>query len=267
MCFFFFPDLKNKSQINNTFINIMSVRRPALREAYAKALFGGKPRKYLRAAARRKAVVTPGYTRIGGSYGRYPPELKYFDSLQTGTIDTTGEIYGTSINLVPQGTTPITRVGTKFNITSIYSRIEILGSTAAAGYGPFMIALILDKQANGALPNFTDVFDTTVLPGTMAFRNLGNSERFQVLKRWHLPSPLIPLTTNFDANTRAYSQWVMVKKYSKKKCNIPIFYSVTNTDGAITGVRSNCLSYVAVSNNSDDVITLNIGTRIRFSDG
>lgn len=196
-----------------------------------------------------------------------PGEKKYFDSLQTGTIDTTGEVYGASINLVPQGTTPVTRVGTKFTITSIYCRLEFTGSVTSAGVGPFMIALVLDKQANGALPNFTDVFDTTTIPGTMAFRNLGNAERFQVLKRWHMSAPAAPITTNFDSNTRAYVQWTIVKEFKKPICKIPVYYSVTNTDGAVTGLRSNCLSFVAVSASSDDVVTLNIGSRIRFMDG
>lgn len=232
------------------------------RAAYKKGL-RRRPIKRRRYLGPPKPIA--GYTRTGGLYGRFPPELKYFETYTSGTIDTTGEPYGVSINLVPQGTTPVTRVGTKFIISRIYVRVVLIGSSTVASVGPIKIALVLDSQANGAAAAFTDIFDTTTLSAGMSFPNLGNSNRFKIMKQWIMGVPPQPITTNFDSNSRSYSQFNVVKTYYKK-CSIPIMYSVTNTDGAITGIRSNNLQFFAVSDFSDDVITANISTRIRFSD-
>lgn len=219
----------------------------------------------LRAPIRgRKAVrrYKPGYSRIGGYYGRFfagSPELKFLDTLLSGNIDATGEVApgggtSTGIVLIPQGVTESTRVGRKCTIRSILMRGTIdVASSASSAY--CTIALVWDKQANGAYPAFTDVFATST---TYSHLNLANSGRFVILKRWHLA--INQATYNDTGATFAGSRRV-VKYY--KKCNIPLEFS--STTGAITELKSNNLM-VMWEGSGDDTVTANLNFRVRFSD-
>lgn len=229
--------------------------------------------QYVRAAKRRAAssrTITirgrkarrpykPGYSRIGGYYGRFFPgstELKFLDTVVSSTIPSAGAVAGspTGIVLIPQGVTESTRVGRKCTITSILmkGRMTLATDTATAAYS---ISLIWDKQANGAYPAFTDVYKTAV---TTAHLNLANSGRFVVLKRWygHITQPTYNDTgAAFGGVTKSFKYY--------KKCNIPIEFS--STTGAITEIKSNNLFFVVISN-VDAKISYATNWRVRFSD-
>jgi len=212
-----------------------------------------------------KSKFTSGLDRTGGFYRFYrggrTKELKFFDTSLAFNIDFTGEVPATGqLNLIPQGTTPITRVGQH----CIIKEIEIIGQI---GYVPgadtngtslSVIHLVLDTQCNGAAAAVTDVLTSNAL--TVAVPNIGNSQRFKILKTWRFA---------FHAGagvSGAYSQdlrhWVW-----KHKCSIPIEFADSNTDGAITGIRSNNLFLLAGSDSTaDDEVNAAATCRLRFSD-
>jgi hypothetical protein len=112
-----------------------------------------------------------GYVRTGGFYGRYNvtgtvpglrPERKFFDTVVSGTVDTTAEAL-TSLNLIAQGVTQSTRVGRKCTVTEIIVKGMVEWTTVTNATMPqdqVRLILLLDKQANGANPSYADVFES-----------------------------------------------------------------------------------------------------------
>lgn len=229
-------------------------------KAYAKKKRGSGP-----GITALKGRVAKGYQRTGGFYGRYPPsgsEQKFFDTALSFSVDATGEVPATGqLVLIPQGVTESQRVGRKCVITSITINGLLITTFGAGGVaavnGNTVIYLVQDKQCNGAAAAITDVFTGTAL--NSALRNLSNSSRFVVLKKWNWSwSPTAGVAAAFAD---------MAKKwYFFKKCNIPLEFS--STTGAITELKSNNLFLCAGCNGAiDDIVSVSANCRVRFSDG
>lgn len=186
-------------------------------------------------------------------------ESKFFDTALAFTYDLTEEIPATGqLSLIPQGVTESTRVGRKCVVQSISLRgvASFAPATVATASTVITTMIVLDKQANGAAAVLTDIF--TGNP-QKTYRNLSNSSRFMVLKRWD--RVLEPKA----GATAAYNTAVQYYNY-QKKCNIPLEFS--STTGAITELKSNNIFLVAVSSASaaDDLVTFTGSVRLRFSD-
>jgi len=208
----------------------------------------------------RRSVV-PGYTRSDGFYGRYSgsaPEQKFLDTSNSFNFDATGEVPATGqLALIPQGATESTRVGRKCTIKSIQINGNLLFTPTSVGLGCTVafLALVLDKQTNGAAAAFSDVFVGS--DGSRAVRNLANADRFVVLKKWS-----IPINSTAGDGAAFYSSNKNIKYY--KKCKIPMVFN--GATGAITEIRSNNIFLLASSFNTDDLTQFLGTTRIRFSD-
>ena len=114
------------------------------------------------------------------------PELhaiSNFNTVQTiygGTTATSQSI--ALMNSVGQGADTNTRIGRKIRHMSCQVRICITGYTTATLADSGFWALILDRQPNGALAAFTDMYDTTLgLSGIAPRTILTSQERFKVL--------------------------------------------------------------------------------------
>lgn len=95
----------------------------------------------------------------------------------TRVADTTGTIF--LLNTIPTGTTQVTRVGKKVNMTNLYVQGRIAaGSAGSLARGTLVI--IYDKRPTGTLPAITDVYDTI---NSNSFRNNDNWDRFEILHR------------------------------------------------------------------------------------
>lgn len=217
-------------------------------------------------AAGRQIRVIPGFTRRVGNYARYgaqalaagmKPELKFFDTALSFTVDATGEVPATGqLTLIPQGDTESTRDGRKAVIKSIQIRgIAYLAPGAAATAATVAyVYVVLDTQANGAAAGVTDVFTSNNL--SSALINLNNSGRFRILKKFVLPfvSPA-GATTAYNNVVKPLEFW--------KSCNIDVDWS--STAGAITELRSNNIFLLAGSDGlSDDTVTVVGNCRLRF---
>lgn len=216
---------------------------------------------------RARRLVKPGYTRLGGYYGRYnnpnsrlrasSNELKFLDTGINTSIDSTGEVLtGGQINLVPQGTGESQRIGRKIVIRSIDIKGIVVGNGVSTVPIMVQISIILDKQCNGAAAGYTDIYATNDIN---AFRNMAYSERFQVLKTWRMainPSTLIPAGTSYAPPFRNLTY--------HKSCSIPVEFS--STTGAITEIKSNNVFVVGIASGGDDTTNLNGIVRIKYSD-
>jgi len=211
----------------------------------------------------RSAKSSNGYTQNSGYYGRFSgpaAELKFFDTDMQFNVDLTPEVPATGqLNLIPQGVTESTRVGRKACLKSIQIDGSIVYSVPASVGGTIIsISLVQDTQCNGAAAAATDVYNfngTNMVQGTL--RNVANSERFRVLKKWDI-------SMNVGAGiVNAFGEIVRKWKYYTR-CDIPIEFS--STTGALTEIRSNNLFLVAGSLNADDAVVVNGLCRVRFSD-
>lgn len=206
--------------------------------------------------ARRVGVLVPRYAaRFAGGAA----EQKFFDTTLQFSFDTTMEVPATGqLSLIPQGVTESTRVGRKCLIKSIkiQARLRLVPGASTNSSTGCHLFLILDKQANGAAAAVTDVFTNTTV--YLANRNLSNSSRFVILKKWR---KMLKTGAGVSAAYGTDSQYIDFYK----KCNIPLEFS--STTGAITELKSNNLFLIAASDAMDDNVDCDGSCRLRFSDG
>jgi len=213
-----------------------------------------------------RAAGLQGYARVGGAYGRYgysakragyQPELKSHSSNISGAFDATGEVIKNSVVLIAQGDSSVERDGRKATIKSMTVRgtfhyVPAATSGTAAAY----LYIVLDTQANGAAPAFTDVFDSTSADRCML--NLDNSARFKILKK-----VCVPFVAPSGVAAAKVNMIVPVEFHLK--LNIPIEWS--STTGAITELKSNnilALGGCDTASDGDDLIACNLSCRVRF---
>ena len=226
-------------------------------------------------------MVVAGYTRSSGAYGRYQPsgsELKWFDVNQPNAVLGFGlATLIQALNIVPSGTGPNQRIGRTIIIKELEVKVNYSclwtypAATApnAAGVS-YRVDLILDKQANGAVPVGADIYDTLIagVSPENRFMNLLNSDRFTLLKRWE--GDINP-PSFIDASATATQLVVGRDLKVKKRCNIRVELTPAPVP-TIADVRSNNLLLVfsASNQNAGGAIGVSVvntsDTRIRFQD-
>lgn len=189
-------------------------------------------------------------------------ELKFLDTSNSFTFDTTGEVPANGqLNLIPKGTGASERIGRKVHIKSIHMRSTIQPNAVTWSGGAMIRFLIVqDKQCNGAAATWSGVNGVLAADTISAFRNLDNIDRFVILKDWFLPiTACAGVTTSFNTPIMEFE--------FHKKCNIPIEFDAVADTGAITTIRSNNLFMLARSTTDDDILQHSGVTRIRYIDG
>lgn len=214
--------------------------------------------------ARFATKVVPGFTRVGGPYKRAllgraqtlggTIEKKYLDSVFTATTATTaGYMIAATLLTIPQGTTEVTRVGGKINITNVNIRGVLEGPVGLANV-PDQVRVILfwDKQCNGAQPVVTDLLKTA---NYLSYLNMDNVERFQIIKDKLYMVDVV----GWDGTNALYKQLPLKVNY---KCNVPIHYS--STTGAVAEIKSNNLGILFISQLGKASFAFNC--RVKFTD-
>ncbi len=203
--------------------------------------------RQLRKRPKYKRRFRRGYNRTGGYYrknGYGGKELKFFDdTVDDVLVSTGGTIISPSSNTIQQGTGEKERIGRKCIIRQIDWKIRIgLVTTTNPTFSHDLVRLILyvDKQCNGAAATVLDILETA---SVLSFRNLANTNRFQVL-----------FDRSYSINATAgggsgAGDWESggVEKRTKyhKNCFIPIEFS--GTTGAITEIQSNNIGILSIS--------------------
>lgn len=188
------------------------------------------------------------------------PELKFFDTANTFTFDSTGEVPATGqLSLIRQGAGESQRIGRKCVVKSIFirGRVTLTPGAGAVAATTVYLYVVQDTQCNGAAAGATDVLTSTAF--NSAFRNLDNSERFKILKRF-------TVTLNVTAGvTTAYNNMTQAIEWYGK-CSIPLEFGADT--GAVSDLRTNNIFFLAGSDGQqDDTVDFLGATRLRFSDG
>ncbi len=227
-----------------------------------------------------------GRFRKAGYYGRYKPrmrgghvivERKFLDTgSNNASVDVTPESQAANLLTIVQEVGPSGRNGRKIVLTAIAMRIvfhwfsEFDGDTATSvtntDNNQVRMLVVIDKQANGDIADFTAICDTTVITESLfAYNNLANKGRFITLvdKTFVFNKRVEKLSSTDLAVTRRTFNYY-------KKCRIPILYS------AATGaVSERCCNNIVVyfmalkhdtSSPNVNYVTLDMNNRIRFMD-
>lgn len=111
-------------------------------------------------------------------------ENKTFDfTTNTDTFPASPDV--NTVNQIAEGDDYLNRDGRKIFMKYLqYDCAVWCNSESATGNYPYSWYLVLDKQANGTAAAFTDIFDTTTIPATYAFKNTKDyQDRFVILKK------------------------------------------------------------------------------------
>ncbi len=204
--------------------------------------------------------------RTGGFTGI---ERKFFDTDNVSAFNTSWAIeenVTTALSAVAQGDGESNRDGRIYNILSIHIRGHIIVGVAESQTAPIgdqlcRLALVWDKQSNGANITATDVYDAGPTDDINSFRNLQFTKRFHVLKdkTW--------LVRRQGLNEGAANLFAAVNRKIPFKWNftfkVPIRVTMSGTTADIANVTDNSLHMIGVSTST--LVTYSYASRIRFT--
>jgi len=241
--------------------------------------------------------MTGGYTRYSSLYsGRFRgagAERKFKDTMMfkdiTQDLQTAGGIMGTEvdpdsgINFVKQGPAAFERVGSRFSIHELhvkgfFERKPVLdfGNIEELEEMRCRVAIVLDKQCNGASTTYQTVFNNDVgivnAANTSAvdwMQRVENNKRFIVL--WDKVMTLRAPELSFDGDSAepAVVCGGTLCRFSKVlKFKTPIVIEMGAVDPEVSNVKSNNLICCVATDQHTDSIGPACGvlTRIVFTD-
>lgn len=255
---------------------------------------------YRRAGTWKRASrrgLSGGYTRYSSLYsGRFQgagAERKFKDTEMfkdaAQDIQTAGGIMGTEedpdsgINFVAQGPAAYERVGSRFSIhelhvKGVFERLATEEYTNPEQLEEFRVrvAIVLDKQCNGASTTFATVFNNSVgivNPDDSSpvdwYQRVENNKRFIVLwdKVMTLKAPM--MTNDGDAVAESVILSGAIARFSKVlKFKTPIVIEMGSSEATVANVKSNNLICCVASDQSNTLTgpTVSVLTRIVYTD-
>lgn len=213
----------------------------------------------------RRSLPTQAYLGI---------ETKFYDTTFTGAIVSPTDATAAecdpatvlTLSAPAQGDGQSDRDGRKIMVKSVQlsGTVSTVSQAYNAEVAPIIyIALVLDKQSNGAQLNSEDVFTNPSGLGTQAaspLRDMAATSRFQVLAVKRFPLPVPSISWDGGAATNVIGTSVPFEIY--KKLEIPVLFS--STTAGVSNVTDNSLHVIAYCNTAALAPTLNYNARIRF---
>ncbi len=217
--------------------------------------------------ARRRRQFRPGYDRTSGFYGRYAgsgTEFKFFDvDVDDAAIAVAGTIAASTVLTIAEGNGESNRVGRKVTVRNIGWRFQVKLTAAAAGSAAsdsVRVILYLDKQTNGSAATATMILESD---DYQSFNNLANKGRFRVLMDRTYDVNASSGSGRGTTDTMSFGD-VVVNDTFFKKCNIPIEYDNSASDGSLGSMRSNNIGVLLLS--KDGHCGFESKMRFRYSD-
>ncbi len=219
-------------------------------------------------SSRPRGVVALANPRTGGMMG---VELKFHDATKAATTlpgsNSGGEMDPTTANClngIGQGDTESTRDGRKYIIKSIHVQGTIVrpvaaNNTAYPGQALGWIALVWDKQSNGAQLNSEDVYTGTETE--FPFRNLQFESRFKVLRfmKYNFSSPEASFDgTNIESGAQSKPfEWNV-------RMSTPV--TTTGTGATISSISDNSYHVIGGANSASAPLNgqISYNSRVRF---
>ncbi len=233
-------------------------------------------RKRVGISARIKRVLKN--PRIGGFLGI---ENKFFDSslspaALTAPTDASGGEHDPSatvlFNSVATGDGQSQKDGRQITMRNLTIQGQIAvsaqtGQSASDSGTLFYIAVVLDKQTNGATINSEDVYvNPSGVLGTASdpFRNLANIKRFRVLATRKLNISNLNMT-NDTGSTGGVIQSGVARRFKIFVNLRGMVTTYTGTDGTVSTIRDNSLHLIAYASSVSAAPTIQYQARLRYS--
>ncbi len=229
--------------------------------------------RYSSRSSRRLAALRLLNTRTGGYIGL---ERKFLDTEQAddsiGSSWTGGELDPTTflcLSAVAQGDGENQRDGRRYEVHSVHVSGFVEASITEAGAAPatdtiVKIAMVLDKQTNGAQLNAEDVYVTGQDSSPNTFRNLQFTQRFQILR-----SKMFNIRNTFgNMNEGAVNSFatggVKVPFAFNYQFDPPLQVNTKNTTAVIASITDNSIHIIGSATGSI-ATELSYQARIRFT--
>ncbi len=236
------------------------------------------------AYARRPGAVArsfPGRARYNiRSGGLLGVELKYYDtSLSAASLSASSDATGAELdpsatillNTIIQGDGPQNRDGRKVCMKSVMLRGVVkagpqTNQTTTDGAASIMVALVLDKQTNGATINSEEVFTNKAAAAATnvhCFNNLENSGRYRVLKRLQME---LPVQEPVYDGTNIEMQGVELPfqiSHDFGKSGLMVNYTAGTTE-SVANITDNSLHVIGWTSSSATSPTVSYNARLRF---
>lgn len=260
---------------NNVYQNMVS---RTYKEKIDRSIVANRLRQYERSAKRHRAVqrasgahtTYTAYSRLPGgasANGRFQPspfgsERKYLDT-QSSLLapGTTAVVASDYFQLIPRSTDASGRIGQACTL----ERIQINGSirhlpgAAANPSDVLYMWLVLDKECNGATATLSDMFVGTA--PEFLHMNIGNSNRFSILKKW-----IVPLNVQGGERNSTSSLNIALPWEAYIKCKIPLRWNSGDTTGAATNLLMNRFYIVHGVMNNAGLTSVDCNIRVRYKD-
>jgi len=178
-------------------------------------------------------------------------ELNYSDSNISSEANSSGSFQ--LLNGLTLGTSATTRLGQRIRIVSVQLHLQIKQDTTAL-LNATRCWIVLDNQANGATPAFTDVF-VDANPYTM--RTVSGSKRFQVI--WD--SGQIASAGNQTAGQITEGGIKVIDLF--RKMDAMTEFKTTN-NGDITDIQTGALYFMLAGTAVTGTSTTEVAGRIRI---
>jgi len=189
------------------------------------------------------------------------------------TLNSTPQI--TALNLLSAGSSMFNRLGRKVSLKSVHLQGFFNWSNASMPGGQFArLIIVYDKQPNGALPVFSDIFkdqdastgaDHATTQPTSGV-NLSNRDRFEIIadRRFFLPAQA---TIAGDVSTSATVDPMHCEIFHKLK-NRETHYKADSTVPVIGDIATGSLLFVTVGNiaSGSEAWALLASIRVRYTD-
>lgn len=177
--------------------------------------------------------------------------------------------YGSSLNLISQGTGKNQRIGNKLDLYQIRAKGQLVLVSNAKVDDLVRILLVRDKQANGSTPAISDILEqSSNSAGTgltiNSYRNMDNIDRFDVLKdKTYKLQQSATITDNSGTTTGGFQLYVPFKLSHKLRTHQEICYS--STTGSIGEIKSTNYMLVFISTEAN-ATAVNGTTRVYWKD-
>lgn len=220
--------------------------------------------------ARQQPSVIPGLLRQTGA------EKKVM-ATNTGqmVLNSTGSII--ALNLIQVGSSMFNRIGRKIEMLSvrIVFDINIPNATRASDIDLCKIAIVYDRQTNGAYPALADIFQDTDQTGANSTTpesglNMNNRERFVTIMdiKKSMPSATNTAGVLTDVFPNGSSEWTMVDEFRKLR-GLTTHYKADSNPAVIGDIATGALYLVTLGGlvaASENFVIANAVVRLKYTD-
>lgn len=200
-------------------------------------------------AVRRFGGLAGGYSRGGaGGRARFVPEIHYLLTNIATDVTSTGTV--AAVNLIAQGDSQNNRNSNDIRMHSLEIRSkfsnEVLMPKHATGIRQ---VVVYDRQANGALPAWTDVFvaETMISPRRVEFKN-----RFVILSDKIIRMPALYVPTGGGLPPVGTIQWYD-KTYVHLKNMETMYTASTGVIGSVSAGALIVMQLGDIAAGTDDI--------------